>query len=393
MVTVLVIVAGIWLREQGPPLEGGDRLWESSSHLLNDAEVVLAVGARHTVVQAASGQPLLLDREDGGVHRLPGFRVVALADSGASITEARGVLYGADSTGRRTWHKGVGALVPGNLVVAGTQGEVAAVGGCAQGRGTTVGVRIADGTEAWRVKGPCPEAADPLGQHEFFAATSPAGARQDAVVHTIADGRKVTDLPGVRDVRAAGDVLLVLDGDSQLSARTGGTQRWLLDPETAALADAPATALDAAYPGTPAVAFGPGMRALVDTATGTLRRSQGWGQGPVERGAPLGGVAHGREYLWNGDTLVARNVFTGRELWRVELPAGTARAHVADPEVVTVSLQLANGRHQVFAFAAGSGEQVVRTRASVKEWSLLPTGAGTLLASSGGRHYLLDVIG
>lgn len=398
MVTVLVVVAGIVLREQGPPLDGGHQLWESDSRLLSDASVVVAVGAHHTVVQSGAGQPVLLDRRDGATHRLPGARVLGLADDGATVSETDGVLYGADAAGRRTWQEKAGSLVPGNLVIVSSNEEVAAIGGCTSDRGVTVGVRIADGGVAWRVVGPCPppqaETGLPGAQHQSFYATRPlAGGRIEVSAYELATGHRRNLLRSVRSAHLVGDVLLVLDEDDQLSARSGGKVRWLLDPETAALADQPATGLESAYAGTPAVAFGEGTRALVDAGSGTLRRAEGWGRGPVVRGSGGGTVANGREYLWKGDTLVARNVFTGREVWRADLPAGTATARVEDPGLVTVTMVRDNGRHQVFAFDAATGRQALRTLASVKEWTLLPTGHDTLLATSGDRHYLLDVSG
>lgn len=396
MVTALVVVAGIWLREQGAPLDGGDRVWSSRDPLLRDVSSVVATGERHTVLQAAGRPPVLLDRRDGDALRLRGSQVLGISEGGTAVTFAEGSLYGEHPSGR-AWTKTAGPLLGGRTPrFLGSDGHVVAIAGCRGGQGVVLGLDLDDGSQVWQVDGPCAvPAATPAAPQPYFVTTGPArklpdGPAVSAFLHDISDGRRVAAFDRVRDVHLVGEHLLVLDADHQLSAHRGAEPRWLLDPDTAALADAPAVDLAEEYDGTPAVVFADESRALVDAGSGTLRRAREWGSGPVARGDEPA-VAHGREHLWSDRSLVVRNVFTGRELWRTELPAGSASAAVADAGVVVVTVTLTDGHRQVLAFDALSGERLARSRRTEDVWRLLPTGGGTLLATSGTRHHLLAV--
>lgn len=396
MVTVLVVVAGIWLREQGTPLDGGDQVWSSVDQQLRDVSSVVAVGERHTVLQAEGQRPVLVDRRDGDVLRLRGTQLLAVSGDGTAVSATGGTLFGDHPSGR-TWSLAAGPLLGGLAPrFLGSNGTVVAIAGCRGSQGVVLGLDAEQGKQAWKVDGPCAAAAAvPSARQRFFVATRPArkladGPAVDAFLHDLADGRRIAAFDRVRAARLVGDHLLVLDRDHQLSVHQGTEPRWLLDPETAALADAPAVDLAEGYDGTPVVVFADKTRALVDPGSGTLRRAQEWGKGPVVRGAGPA-VAHGREHLWEGRSLVVRNVFTGRELWRSELPAGKASASLADPGVVVVTITEADGLRQVVALDALTGERLARIRRTSEAWVLLPTGGDTLLATSGTRHHLVAV--
>lgn len=396
VVTVVAVVAGIWLREQGPPLEGGQVVWDSGTPLLSRVNTVLAEGRRYSVVQAGPGAPLLLDLHTGVLHRLPGGRLVALGSSGATISVRGSRFVGADPHGRRTWARALPALdwPPYPL---GSDGTVAGVGSCRGDSGTAVGLRIEDGSQLWRYAGPCTAQGELRSTHRTYLSTTLSAAigknppgRLDAQARDLRTGALVSSAPGVLGAQLVDDVLLVLDAQHKLSAREGGKVAWLIDPETTALADGPAVHLGPAYPGTPAVGFPGGGTALVDPTSGTLRRAHGWGTGPLARGTATGAVGFGRLYNWDGDDLVARNLFTGRVLWHATLPDGQATVTLTDPEVLTVALLRDNGRHQVYAFDATTGEELVHTRPTVPSWSLLPVGDHALLAASGGHSWLVQ---
>lgn len=396
VVTALVVVAGIWLREQGAPLDGGDRVWSSRDPLLRGVSSVVATGEQHTVVQAAEQPPVLVDRRDGLALRLRGSQVLGISQGGTAVTFAEGTLYGDHPSGR-TWSKAAGPLLGGRTPhFLGSDGTVVAIAGCRGRQGVVLGLDLDDGRQVWQVDGPCAvPPVSPSATQQYFVATQPAqmlsdGPAVNAFLHDISDGRRVAAFDRVRDVHLVGEHLLVLDADHQLSAHQGTEPRWLLDPDTAALADAPAVDLAEAYDGTPAVVFADRSRALVDAGSGTLRRAREWARGQAARGEEPA-VAHGREHLWSDRSLVVRNVFTGRELWRTELPAGSASAAVSDRDVVVVTVTLTDGLRQVFALDALSGERLSRSRRTEEVWRLLPTGGGTLLATNSARHHLLAV--
>lgn len=358
-------------------------------------------GPSHPGVHAASGAPQLggmrwLVRTQGPVRSTP-----AVAGGRIYFGSSDGSVYAVDLEGRPLWTANTGAAVPSSPAVAGGRVFVQTR------RGLVLALSAADGKVLWRTQTgddlpldwgyengdmfiSSPAVADGLvlvgsGDGHLYALDTATGQGK----WRVETGGRVRSSPAVAD----GTVYVgSLDGSVYAADLATGALKWRFDTQGHALSSARFGYDRKSIQSSPAVADGlvyigarDGSLYAIDAATGKQRWRADHGGSWVITGPA---VWDGKVFVGSSDArfLQAVDAQTGREVWRVPMPASVW----SSPSIAGSTLYVGDTGGGVHALDAKSGKTLWTFETGGGVFGApVPVDGAVLVTSSDGNLYAL----